>query len=347
MIKDTRYIIKRVIISILIIFIMTFIKSCTVHAETLSVNLDGFSTSGYTTRYSYFANTGSYTYYVSVHDAIQYSTMANDGYNNLLITACTNGRRGYDLYAFTNGKATSSYGSISDENFLTIMTNKPCSFSLGSTIYNGYTVYIYFYMNRSDLYTTNTSNYYMNRFTFTLYNHAFPDFGLMGQSAVISTEYPLILSQAIDEMKTQQLIDQNQTMINQNTNINNSINSVNDSINDSSTASNQDFNDAINSVKNSLPTNSTISSLITMPITFLQKIIDALNGTCSPILIGELYSYNMTMPCISPSDYIGVIWNIIDVICAGFFAYYFGKKLVVLFHNITSMKEGGLKEAYD
>ena len=84
-----------------------------------------------------------------------------------------------------------------------------------------------------------------------------------------------------------------------------------------------------------------------MPITFIQKIINGLNGSCSPITIGELYDYNMTMPCINPQHYIGVIWNIIDVICAGFLSFHFSKKLVSIFHKLTSMKDGGLEEAYD
>lgn len=126
-----------------------------------------------------------------------------------------------------------------------------------------------------------------------------------------------------------------------------SINDLNDTMKDDSTPNNSDFNDAINSVTNAMPTNSTIASLVTMPITFIQKIIDGLGGTCSPITIGDIYGFTMVMPCINPADYIGIIWNIIDVICAGFFAFVFGKKLVVIFHNITSMHEGGLKEAYD
>lgn len=338
--KDFKYIIKRILIGVGIILVMSFINSCQVHAESLSVNLDGFSTSGYTTRYSYFPNTGGYTYYVSIHDAIQYSTMANDGYNNLLITACTNGRRGYDLYAFTNGKATSSYGSISDENFLTIMTNKPCSFSLGSTIYDGYTVYIYFYMNRSDLYTTQTSNYYMNRFTFTLYNHAFPDFGLMGQSAVISTEYPLILSQAIEEMKTQQLIDQNTTIINQNTQINTSINDVNDSINDSSIPS--DSSSKINNITSAITANqnSSIVQIATFFPQTLQLILNGFNTSCTGgYSLGSLYGTELSIPCINPVDYLGsFLWGVIDSILCLCYLIPLCKFLVNKYNDLTSMK---------
>ena len=129
--------------------------------------------------------------------------------------------------------------------------------------------------------------------------------------------------------------------------ITDSINELNDTMKDDTPASSSDFNDAIDSVNNAMPTNSTIASLVTMPITFLQKIIDGLGGTCTPITIGDIFGFTMEMPCINPGDYIGIIWNIIDVICAGFFAFVFGKKLVVIFHNITSMHEGGLKEAYD
>lgn len=169
------------------------------------------------------------------------------------------------------------------------------------------------------------------------YGYNITDFG--NASELTTATINSMQQNIINSIVTNQNINQQQT--------NDKLDDINDSINDDSTPSNSDFNNAIEDVEDALPTNSTISSLVTMPITFLQKIIDALNGTCQPIVIGELYSYNMTMPCINPSDYVGIIWNIVDVICAGFFAYFFGKRLVVIFHNVTSMKEGGLKEAYD
>lgn len=344
MTKDIRYIIKRVIIGVLIILVMSFINSCEVHAETRNVSGNTKVSGYYVAPGNYWTVTSQNTRNVLLLYEDWTMAMAEEHYNFGYLDICSN----IDLRV-NNASADCSDGCI--DNLAIVKLNRSCKIYTDTTPYIG-TEYYMFYTIRDYKYkNADTLPYFQDYITLENWSN-YNGFVQFTQSFLSDEDvYMLYASNGrIEELQeqTNQLIQsQSQTQHQDALNTQEAINDLNDSITDSSTASNQDFNDAINSVKNSLPTNSTISSLITMPITFLQKIIDALNGTCTPIIIGELYEYNMTMPCINPVDYIGIIWNIIDIICAGFFAYYFGKKLVLLFHNITSMKEGGLKEAYD
>lgn len=129
-------------------------------------------------------------------------------------------------------------------------------------------------------------------------------------------------------------------------NVNNSVNNVNNSINDSST-DNTGATSSINNMANSQASSNVISNLLTMPITLIQKIIDGMSGTCTPLLIGNLWGTDVYLECVDMSQILGVVWTIIDGLCSGFLAYEMGKKFVVLFNKFTNLKEGGLEEAYD
>lgn len=86
-------------------------------------------------------------------------------------------------------------------------------------------------------------------------------------------------------------------------------NTIKDSNVDTDSASSS-FSD----LESQMASNGTISSLLTMPITLLQKLLSGLSGNCSAYPI-EIFGYNMTFECIQPTQYIGsTLWNIIDVV---------------------------------
>lgn len=121
-------------------------------------------------------------------------------------------------------------------------------------------------------------------------------------------------------------------------NTTNAINDVNDSITDSSGNSNTDNANAIQGFENQLASNNTISSLITMPITLYQKILNSVNGSCSPFTLGQLLGTNVVFPCINPSTYLGSsLWSIIDVIISGLLIFAISKRFIKIFDGFTSM----------
>ena len=101
-------------------------------------------------------------------------------------------------------------------------------------------------------------------------------------------------------------------------------------------------------LNSNMASNGTISSLLLMPITLLQKILNAMSGTCSAINTGQLLGEDFILPCISIPDLIGSgLWSVIDVIGSGALAYAIGKKFIKIFNQFTNLKEGGLESAYD
>lgn len=114
------------------------------------------------------------------------------------------------------------------------------------------------------------------------------------------------------------------------------------SINDNITS------DDVNGVENSFDSfegfvseNSTITQLITMPITLYSSILNGMKSTCKPFVLGDLFGTNLTIPCINIGSYLGsALWGMIDIIISGFAIFSISKKLIKIFNNFSSMKEG-------
>lgn len=122
--------------------------------------------------------------------------------------------------------------------------------------------------------------------------------------------------------------------------LNDSINSLDDTLKDDNVDDNniassfEDFNDFLDD-------NSTITQLITLPITLYTAILNNLNGTCSPFNLGALYGENLVLPCINVSQYLGSsLWNMIDIIISGFAIFAISKKMIKVFNNFSSLREG-------
>lgn len=121
---------------------------------------------------------------------------------------------------------------------------------------------------------------------------------------------------------------------------NSSINGLNDTLKDDNVDENgvasafEDFNDYLDD-------NSTITQLIAMPITLYTAILNNVNGTCQPFNLGSLFGTNLILPCINVSQYLGnSLWTMIDVIISGFAIFAIAKKMIKVFNNFSSLRDG-------
>ena len=127
------------------------------------------------------------------------------------------------------------------------------------------------------------------------------------------------------------------------------------------TSGNQANNDAINDVNDTLnnsnvsidtlPSDSVdmgpISSLVTLPITALNNIVNAFSGTCTPFNIGSLFGTELVFPCINIESFIGsFLWNTIDIIITGIFIFSIRQRFVDLFYKLVTLKDIGLKGGF-
>ena len=148
----------------------------------------------------------------------------------------------------------------------------------------------------------------------------------------------------------------NNNINNQSTNIQNKIDAAknqahqdaqqahNDAVNTQNTIKDDSVdspNTSINTIKGSLASNGVITSLVVLPVTLYQSILNSVNGTCNTFSLGSLYGTNLTIPCINVSNYLGTtLWGSIDVIISGIFIYMISRKMVKVFHQLSSLKEG-------
>lgn len=121
----------------------------------------------------------------------------------------------------------------------------------------------------------------------------------------------------------------------------NAINETNSTIKDSSVDNDKASSD-IETMKGKVANNGTITQLLTLPITLYQAILNSVNGSCSSYSLGSLLGTNLTLPCINLQSYLGsTIWGIIDMVCSGLFILVFRKKMVDIFNHMTSLNDRG------
>lgn len=100
-----------------------------------------------------------------------------------------------------------------------------------------------------------------------------------------------------------------------------------------------DPENSLNGLNNSLISDTPISSLLLLPVSIYQKVVNNINGTCSPINLGQLFNHDLIMTCIHIDDIIGsTLYSVIDVIISGFFILSIRKKVIEIFNNLTSLK---------
>lgn len=83
-----------------------------------------------------------------------------------------------------------------------------------------------------------------------------------------------------------------------------------------------------------------VSSLLTMPIRYLQYVINSLQvGTCMPFYLGNLLGTDLYLPCIDVRSILGdFIYDLIDIILCGAFAWTFRDKLIRIWNSLINLE---------
>lgn len=149
----------------------------------------------------------------------------------------------------------------------------------------------------------------------------------------------------INNINTNKMIDNQNQIKNKLNDMQNSLNDVKGSINDVNSSINNDSVDdpssSINQFKDKIAENGVITQLVGLPVTLFTKILNSVNGTCSPYNFGSLFGTDIVFPCINVSNYLGsTLWNIIDVLISGLFVYSLSRKFIKVFEHMSSMNEG-------
>lgn len=148
------------------------------------------------------------------------------------------------------------------------------------------------------------------------------------------------------------IINQNQTIINQNQSTNDKLNETNDKLNETNdkldnldgTLNNSNIdNPNFEEFEQYISDNGVITQLITLPVRLYTQILNNINSSCTPFVLGELFGHNLSMACIEPSNFFGsALWNTIDILGSGLFIYAISKKMIAVFHQFTNLEEGDI-----
>lgn len=156
---------------------------------------------------------------------------------------------------------------------------------------------------------------------------------------LLSITYSNSLSYSdIDLSNQQNIIDQNNQIISEQQNTTNAVEDLNDNLTDSDVTG---VEDSFEQFEGFLEDNSTITQLITLPITLYSSVLNNVGGSCQPFNLGSLYGEDLVLPCVNIGNYLGsTLWGMIDLVISGFAVYFIAKKLIKVFNNFSSMKDG-------
>lgn len=367
MIKDTRYIIKRVIIGVLICLILSFIRTCEVHAlnaiQTVSLNYTREITSGSGTVFNIFTSNNTLKNYgrgVLQFTLVTYSYSETTSHlNNTVRDVIV--QSGQNLYTCSIGNSTNEYDNGTD--YLVNLYSVLCDVNLGANGLEKIDVHMVY--NLSSKYTLKSSTYItfisdldadngakLDVINSTLATYLQSVYNATSQTATNTTATNNYLSaiqsllntdltaiiQALTSSTSQIVTSQQQTTtaVEDNTQ---AVNDVNDTLNDSST---DNPSNSFSNMNSQIGTNTVISDLLTLPIRFYQTILNNVNSSCSPYNLGSLFNTNITLPCINIEDLLGsTIFTIIDIGLCGIFVWSIRKKFITIFQNITSLSDRG------
>ena len=117
---------------------------------------------------------------------------------------------------------------------------------------------------------------------------------------------------------------------------NNKIQETNDTIKDSS-IDESNTTSSISSLNDKNASNGSITQLLTLPITLFQSVLNSINGGCSSFNLGNLLGTNLTMPCINLSSILGsTLYNIIDILLCGLFILVFRSHMIEYINHFLS-----------
>lgn len=321
MVKDFKYIIKRILIGTGIAILLMLFKgnlAFDVHAMSCDTN--------YSETIHALPNTiSTHTYTTTSEDFIKFEI-------NLSTPLTFNLRSGYD-YAIINipyllsESFTNTYSNNANTETLSYLP----VYKGGS---NGGT---WFFCNantsRSACKISGIKNGSTQKFSgFALYlPSSYYNFNSASGSLTLFDYWTIDYYKCDDNSDISNAIDEN-TQAQQDTN--DTLND--DSIDDNKTSS------SIDNMQGKVATNGSISQLLTLPITLYQNILNSLNGSCSSFNLGSLFGSNLTMPCINLENLLGsTLFGIIDVLISGLFILSFRKKMVDIFNHMTSLNDRG------
>lgn len=347
MIKDTRYIIKRVIIGVLISLILSFIYACDVHALDLTdfddlIYIDVYNSSQDVNTYptesdntsSMLYATHNYTFhtYANVSQYNYAIIPLNSAYWYIINRVCYWGSSANGFNYTAGGCSLESTMNFSYRFALKVDgITKPCAYDGAYAVCNvkdnqtitGYYLFLYYTIANINIggSSANSSNT-----EFKFQSHAPTGIYLSKSKNSASA-----INDAIDRE-----IQNN----NQNTqDITSSIDDVNDTLKDDNV---DDPSTSLSNMDSKIATNSVISDLLLLPVTLFQKVLNGINGTCSTFNLGSLLGTNLSLPCINLSNILGsTLYGVIDVLLCGIFVLSMRKKFVNIFENITSLKDRG------
>lgn len=133
------------------------------------------------------------------------------------------------------------------------------------------------------------------------------------------------------------LIEQNQTIIDQNNQTNNKLDGIQDALTDSSQPNTSDLENSAGW----LPAGP-VDSILNLPLTLFQSLLDNVGGSCSPVSLPiPFVNKSFDLPCFNAlvSQIGGFIvwWNSIGVIAGAFILYKYLIHLYKWVDNVTSM----------
>lgn len=306
MVKDFKYIIKRVIIGILIALALMYLKGGLI-ANVNALEVYSWSTS----------------------DNSNFATCSNCSNLDYNLASFTNdnlkGKNGYLLLSFSIYSTSSpgSFAAVISRLRVTNGTNQKYNCEILSDT-NQY----YFNPTSSSqvIYTTGT---YTAKCPVHLPDNGSGitniNFQTLGNTSGISLYSPMTF------------------IIENNSDITNAIEDNTDAINETNdTLKSEDSPDTegLFSDIDTDDSNSPVSDLITMPITLLQALNNNSGGSCTTWNLGTLLGKELTMPCINIKNIVGAnLYNIIDMAICLFLAYNLGLMCISIYNNLTSLND--------
>lgn len=153
-------------------------------------------------------------------------------------------------------------------------------------------------------------------------------FGYMGDST----------TDAINNQTNQIINNNNQNTNNIINNQNENTNSINNNLTDDTSPSDSDIEDLFD--LDTDDSNSPVSDLLLMPLTLLNAFNNGFSGTCSSVNLGNLYGTNLVLPCIQVQNYLGsTLWNLIDMMFCIFLIYNMAMMFVQIYEGFTTLRD--------
>lgn len=335
MTKDLKYIIKRIIIGVGIIFVLSFINKCDVNAQNTAYNI-------------YVNNT------LMTPSTKKY--VGNNQNVSVLIRGAGNVNNSMPLYGYV--ALCSAFGSYDNRYINTasssamsdiaiVNSTRGCTIPTTSDYKNTARVVYFTFTIKPTQWDCGSGNLcFLRDTTFAWYQPASNEYALVSYGFnALSYNFNNEVDPAIQQ--NQQIIDQNNTQINQNNQIINQNTQINDNIQENTDAMKDSKVDSprgdINNVKGKVASNTTISSLVTMPVRLFTNVLNGLNTSCATFTLGTMFGKTLEFQCINLNDVLGsFLFNTIDVIISGLLVYAISRKFIKLFNELSQMKEGDI-----